>query len=150
MTQKSDFTPEEWKTVQEGPVTAGMIVLTAEGGGTFRETFALARAYTDARSKHGESQLLDEIVAAKPEFDRHRYKTTEALHDEGLKLIGEAAALVRSKATPEESAAYNEFIVTAASHVAAAHKEHGQAVSVNEQAALDSVRAQLADAGGQT
>lgn len=28
----------------EGPTTAGMIVLTSAGGGTFRETFALARA----------------------------------------------------------------------------------------------------------
>ena len=150
MTTKTDFTPDEWKLVQEGPATAGMLLLTAESGGTFRETFALARAYTDARGKHGESELLDEVVAGKPEFDRHRYKTTEALHDEGLKVIGQAAALVRSKATPEESAAYNEFIVTAASHVAAAHKEHGQAVSEKEQAALDAVRAQLADGGGQT
>ena len=149
MTQKSDFTPEEWKTVEEGPATAGMILLTSESGGTFRETFALARAYTDARAKHGESELLDEIVGGKPQFDRHRYKTTEALHDEGLKLIGEAVALVRAKATPEESAAYNEFIVTAASNVAAAHKEHGQAVSEKEQSALDAVRAQLADGGGQ-
>ena len=147
MTKQSDFTPDEWKLVQEGPATAGMLLLTAESGGTFRETFALARAYTDARGKHGESELLDEVVAGKPQFDRHRYKTSEALHDEGLKLIGEASALVRSKATPEEAAAYDEFIVTAASHVAAAHKEHGEAVSEKEQAALDAVRAQLA-AGG--
>ena len=145
MTKKSDFTPDEWKLVQEGPATAGMLLLSAEGGGTFRETFALARAYTDARRQHGQSELLDEVVAGKPEFDRHRYKTSEELQTEGLKVIGEAASLVRSKATPEESAAYNEFIVTAASHVAAAHKEHGEAVSEKEQAALDAVRAQLAD-----
>ena len=147
MTTKSDFTPDEWKLVQEGPATAGMLLLTAESGGTFRETFALARAYTDARKQHGQSELLDEVVASKPEFDRHRYKTSEELHTEGLKVIGQASSLVRSKATPEESAAYDEFIVTAATHVAAAHKEHGQAVSEKEQAALDALRAQLADAG---
>jgi hypothetical protein len=145
MTKKSDFTPDEWKLVQEGPATAGMLLLAAESGGTFRETFALARAYTDARKQHGQSELLDEVVAGKPEFDRHRYKTSQELQEEGLKVIGEASALVRSKATPEESASYDEFIVTAASHVAAAHKEHGQAVSEKEQAALDAVRAQLTD-----
>jgi len=59
-------------------------------------------------------------------------------------VIGQASSLVRSKATPEESAAYDEFIVTAATHVAAAHKEHGQAVSEKEQAALDALRAELA------
>jgi hypothetical protein len=143
MTTKSDFTDDEWKLIQEGPVTAGMILLSAESGGTFRETFALARAFTDARKKHGESALLDELVAAKPQFDRHRYKSPEELHTEGLKAIAQAAALVRAKATGEESAAYDEFVVTAASSVAEAHKEHGQAVSEKEQAALDEIRAQL-------
>jgi hypothetical protein len=38
--------------------------------------------------------------------------------------------------------------VTAASAVANAHKEHGQAVSEKEQAALDEVRAQLAPSAG--
>jgi hypothetical protein len=144
MTTKSDFTPEEWTLIQEGPMTAGMILLAAESGGTFRETFALARAYTDARKQHVESELLDELVAAKPQFDRHRYKTPEDLHDEGLKAVAQAAAVVRAKATPEESAAYDEFVVTAASSVAEAHKEHGEAVSEKEQAALDEIRAQLA------
>ena len=143
MTTKSEFTPEEWKLIQEGPVTAGMMLLAAESGGTFRETFALARAFTDARKKHGESELLDELVADKPQFDRHRYKTSEELHDEGLKLIGDAAAVVRAKASPEEAAAYNEFVVTAASSVAEAHKEHGQPVSEKEQAELDEIRAKL-------
>ena len=144
MTTKSDFTPEEWKLIQEGPVTAGMILLASESGGTFRETFALAHAFTDARRKHGESELLDELVASKPQFDRHRYGSPQALHDDGLKAIGEASTLVRSKADPPEAAAYDEFVVTAATAVANAHKEHGQAVSEKEQAALDAVRAQLA------
>jgi hypothetical protein len=143
MTAKGDFTPEEWKLIEEGPATAGMILISADSGGTFRETFALARAYTDARKKHGESELLDELVAGKPQFDRHRYKTTQELHDEGLKQIGEAVTLLRSKATPEEVAAYNEFVLAAASNVAAAHKEGGEAVSEKEQAALDALRAQL-------
>src|SRR5262249_44392865 len=102
MTAKSDFTPDEWKLIQEGPATAGMILISAERGGTSGETSALAGAYTDARKKPGESDLLDELVASKPEFDRHRYKTTEELHAEGMKQIGAAVTLLRSKATPDE------------------------------------------------
>ena len=143
MTAKGDFEAEEWKEILQGPPTAGMIVLTAESGGTFRETFALARAYTDARKQHGESQLLDELVSAKPEFDRHRYGSTEELHDKGLQAIGSAVSLLRAKATPEETEAYGKFVLTVASNVAAAHKEHGQQVSPKEQAALDEVRARL-------
>ena len=65
MTTKAVFSPEEWKVVLEGPSTAGMIVITAARGGMFRETVAMAKAYTEARAEHGESELLDEIVAAK-------------------------------------------------------------------------------------
>lgn len=143
MTGKSDFSEEEWQEIVEGPPTAGMILLTADSGGTFRETFALARAYTDARRQHAESELLDELVAAKPEFDRHRYKTTGELRDRGLEQLGKAVALLRDKATPQETEAYRKFVLTVASNVAAAHKEQGQQVSPAEEAALDEVRARL-------
>jgi hypothetical protein len=143
LTGKSDFDEQEWKTVLEGPTTAGMIVLTAAGGGTFRETFALAHAYADARKDHGASQLLDEIVASKPEFDRHKFGSSEELRAKGLEQIGAAAALLRAKATPEELEAYRGFVLTAAEKVASAHKEEGVQVSPGERAALDEIRGRL-------
>jgi hypothetical protein len=143
MTAKSDFTDQEWDQIVEAPMTAGLIVSTTASGGTFRETFALARAYSDARKEHGQSQLLDEIVSTRPEFDRHRFSSGEALHDEGLQQIADTAELLRTKATPEELAAYREFVLTVASHVAEAHKEEGQEVSSPEQTALDEVRSRL-------
>ena len=45
MTGKADFTEEEWKVVLEGPPSAGMIVLTAQRGGTIRESVALAQTF---------------------------------------------------------------------------------------------------------
>ena len=143
MTSKADFQPEEWNEILEAPMTAGMIVLTAAGGGMFRETFALARAYADARKEHGASELLDEIVSTRPEFDRHRFASNEELHDKGLQQLGDVAALLRAKATPEEQEAYRAFVLQVASKVAGAHKEEGQPVSGPEQAALDEVRARL-------
>jgi len=147
MTVKSDFDEAEWDLVAEGPVTAGMIVLTADSGGTFRETMALARAYTDARKEHGQSELLDEIVSAKPEFDRHRYHSTRELYDAGLDRIAQAAAAVGRKGTAEELADYRGFVVTLATKVAEAHKEEGQEVSPAEQAALNAIQDRLAQAG---
>ena len=79
MTTKADFTPEEWDLVLEGPPSAGMIVITAQRGGTIRETFSMAKAYAEARQHHGQSELLDEIVAAKPEIDHTRYGSPEEL-----------------------------------------------------------------------
>ena len=49
MTGRTDFTPEEWEAILEAPMTAGMIVVTAAHGGTFRETLAIGKAYADAR-----------------------------------------------------------------------------------------------------
>ena len=146
MTGKSAFTEEEWQAVLEGPPVAGMLVLTAARGGSFRESFAMAKAYSEARGQHGESEVLDEIVAAKPEFDRHKYGTPEKLTQEGMQSLRDAVAALESKATPEEVEAYRSFVLALAQRVAAAHKESGESVSPAEQAALDQLAAAL---GGQ-
>ena len=146
MTAKAAFSPEEWKAVLEGPPSAGMIVVTAARGGMLRETIAMSKAYAEARAQHGASELLDEIVSAKPEFDRHRYHSTRELHDAGLERLAEAAAVVGRKGTPQELNDYRKFVVTLASKVAAAHKEEGQQVSPAEQAALNEIRDRLEQA----
>jgi len=142
MTKKTDFDQQEWDLIAEGPATAGMIVIRAEGGGTFRETIALAHAYADARKQHGHSELLDEIVSSKPEFDRHRYRTDADLQSEGMARIGQAASLLREKA-PQEVSDYGSFVLTLARAVAEAHTEHGQKISSAEQAALDEIRERI-------
>jgi hypothetical protein len=136
MTTKADFSPEEWKVVLEGPPTAGMIVVTAAHGGTFRETIAMAKAYAEARGEHGESELLDEIVATKPEVDHTRYHSAEVLRENGLGHLRNAVAVLKSKATTEELDDYRRFVLTLAGKVAAAHREHGQAVSPAEAEAI--------------
>ena len=49
MTSKSDFTTEEWQLILEAPPIAGMFVVTAQRGGSFRETIAMAKSYVEAR-----------------------------------------------------------------------------------------------------
>jgi hypothetical protein len=147
MTTKADFTPEEWKVVLEGPSTAGMIVATASHGGTFRESIAMSKAYAEARAEHGESELLDEIVAAKPKVDHTLYHSPEELREHGLGHIRDAMALLESKATTEERDDYRQFVLTLADKVAAAHREHGQSVSPSETEAIGEITAALGTAG---
>ena len=78
MTGRADFTDEEWKTVLERPTSAGLLVITADRGGSIRESSSMAKAYSAARKEHGESKLLDENVEAKPEMDQTRYETAES------------------------------------------------------------------------
>jgi len=147
MTTQAAFTPEEWKVVLEGPSTAGMIVITAAHGGTFRETIAMSKAYTEARAQHGESELLDEIVSAKPKVDHTLYHSPEELRDHGLAQLRDAMALLASKATAEERDDYRHFVINLANEVAAAHREHGQSVSPEEANAIQQITEALGTDG---
>ena len=143
MTTKAAFSPEEWTSVLEGPPSAGMIVVTAASGGMFRETVAMSKAYVEARSLHGQSELLDEIVAAKPKMEHPRYHSAEELQGAGLQHLRSAVALLESKATPEEVDEYRRFILALANKVAAAHREEGQEVSPAEAEAIDQIAGAL-------
>jgi RNA processing factor Prp31 len=143
MTTKADFTTEEWQLILEAPPSAGMIVVTAQRGGSFRESIAMAKAYVEARQHHGASELLDEIVTAKPERDHTHYHSAEELRQNGLKHLRDSVALIGGKASPAEVDDYRQFIVTLAHKVAAAHREHGVDVSDAEQAAINDIAAAL-------
>jgi uncharacterized protein GlcG (DUF336 family) len=148
MTGKSDFTDEEWKTVLEAPPSAGLLVIASDRGGSIRESFSMAKAYTEARKGHGESELLDEIVSAKPEADHTRYHSPEELKAGTVKHITDAVELLKAKATPEELEEYKKFIVGLANRVAEARKEgflglSGERVSGDETAAIQEIEAAL-------
>jgi hypothetical protein len=149
MTGKADYTEEEWKLLREAPTSAGMLVIQADRGGAIRETFSMAKAYTDARGQHGSSQLLDDIVSEKPEVDRTRFQSVEDLRSGLLQHIRDAVELLQGKGTPEELEEYRRFVVTVADRVAEARREgfmgmSGERVSEAEQQALD----EIAEAAG--
>ena len=147
MTDKAAFTEEEWKTVLEGPPSAGMIVVTAGRGGTIRETLAIGKAYVEARKEHGASELLDEIVAAKPQIDHTRYHSYEELKQHDLELIRGAVAALQEKATPEEVDGYRRFVLMLADTVASAHREDGVTISEPEKAAISDITTALGGDG---
>jgi hypothetical protein len=122
-----------------------MVALTAEKGGSFRETWALAKFYAEARKEHGESELLDALVAEKP--DVKRYSSSEELESKGLGRLTEAVALLEQKATTGEVAGYRKFVMDVAEQVAEAHKEGGQEVSEGERAAIEKIAASLYPSG---
>ena len=148
MPRKADFNAEEWSLVLEAPPVAGMVVMAAHRGGTFREAISMGKAYTEAQKENG-TDLVNEIVSARPEFDRQRYKTPEELRERGLTRIREAVNLLEVKATPEEVEEYKRFILDVADTVAHAKKEGGvlgiggKPVSDEEQVALDEIASTL-------
>jgi hypothetical protein len=153
MTKKADFNAEEWSSVVEAPVFAGMRVIAADRGGTIRESIAMGKVYTAARQQQGQSELLDELVGSQPSIDRARAqqegKEVVELTKERLQ---EAMRILEEKATPEEVDAYKTFVMTVAQAAAAAHKEGGflgiggTPVSEAEEKALDEISIALGPA----
>ena len=149
MTTKAEFNAEEWSTVVEAPVLAGMSVVTADRGGTIRESLAMGKVYEQAREQHGESELLDELVTSPPAMDKERLQGAGDLSRASAERLREALALVEQKAAPEEVEAYKRFVLDVAEAAARAHKEGGfigiggKEVSESEQAALDEIAAAL-------
>lgn len=145
MTKKADFNAEEWTVVVEGPLLAGMRVLTAHRGGSIRESLAMGKVYTAARQQQGDNELLDGLVASPPSMDPQRMRSA----NEGGKVstdgLRDAVDLLEQKASPEDVQAYKDFVRSVAEAVARAHKEGGvlgvggKEISPEEQTALDEI-----------
>ena len=150
MTGKADFNADEWSTVVEGPMLAGLRVVTAGRGGTIRESLAMGQTYAKARQDQGNSELLDALVSSPPALDPERAR---AGGGDIAQLSGErlrqAVDLLEAKATPDEVDAYKRFVLSLARAAAEAHKEGGflgvggKQVSPEEQAAIDDISATL-------
>ena len=150
MTRKADFNAEEWSTVVEGPLYAGMRVISADRGGTLRESLAMGRAYQEARARHGESELLDELVKSPPSLEPDGLRAAGGnIASVASERLREAMGILAAKATREETDAYKRFVMTVAQTVASAHKEGGvlgiggKQVSDAENRALDEISAAL-------
>jgi hypothetical protein len=149
VTSKADFNAEEWSTVVEAPLLAGMRVVTAGRGGTIRESFAIAQAYAEARRTQGESQLLDEVVASPPAVDAQRVRAAGDIVSLSTERLHDALRLVTEKGSPEDAEQYKRFVLGVAQAAAEAHKEGGfigiggKQVSEEEQRALDEIRGLL-------
>lgn len=139
MSTKADYTEDEWKTILEAPTSAGLMVITASRGGTFRETFSMAKAYSEAREQHGASELLDAVVASNPKVDRHAATPAE-LELRATGYLRDAIAAIRTKGTEQEVGDYGRFVLGLVDRVAHAHREDGMEVSDAERAAIEKIR----------
>ncbi len=146
MTRRADFNAEEWSSVVNGPLYAGMRVISADRGGTLRESLAMGHVYQEARQRHGESELLDELLKSPPSVDPDRLR--EVGGDIGTitsQQLRDVIALLESKGTQAEIEAYKTFVMSVAQAAAGAHKEGGflgigaKHISDAENQALDEI-----------
>jgi hypothetical protein len=156
VTTKSEFTEDEWSRIVRAPFVAGMAISLADPGNTIeatKETMAMLRSATNPPSRE---QLLDEVALDVHAMTQQKqsplggYRPTADGAPWGEQVLEElrgVQALVVARATPDEAAAFAQWLIAAAQAAADAAKEGGfmgfgaQQVSEREEAMLDQVRA---------
>jgi hypothetical protein len=153
MTTKAEFTDEEWERLERAPLVAGMAISLADPGGPIeavKESAAVIRTVTEAAQSGGGAELVDSVAANFAEKAKQRqnplgdFKPRGAMA--GQEILDELRAvneLVTQKATPEEAAAFRQWLLTSAKRASEAAKEGGfmgfkaERVSEGEQRMLD-------------
>jgi hypothetical protein len=149
MTEKADFDAEEWERIATAPAIAAMYVITAEKGGSLRESMAVGKAYAEARKSTTGSPLLDEIVSGLGTVSPDRFGSQEEFRAAAVGKVSDARAMLAAKADEAEVGAYRDFVLAVAQRVAEADKSGGflgiggERVTAAESAAIDELRAAL-------
>jgi hypothetical protein len=154
MTTKSDFTEEEWTRVRRAPFVAGMAISLADPGGPIELAKESTASLKSATNPPTREQLLADIALDIQAMTQQRqnplsgFKPTNAAtaRQQILDELQAVSAIVSSKATAEETAAFKEWLLTTAQAAADAAKEggfmgfHATQVSQGEKTMLDQVR----------
>ena len=158
MSNKSDYTKEEWILLHRVPGMVGAAVLAADESGvwgTTKETFVLSKAWAKGVADYPSNSLIQSLLREKtdPEGDpmKDAYKDfKENLQHKGLDQFtddivddcSKAADLLDEKSTEEEASEYKAWVMTVGRKVAGAAKEKdsgGDKVSLKEEALLQQV-----------
>ena len=138
MTDKTNFTPDEWKVLMEGVMAAGIAVTAAEPSGllgVLKEGFASSAALVQAKMDPGTSALVKAVVA---DFETSEGRSaardglkqklsggsTAQMKDKCIEILRDAGALLDRKA-PADAAAFKGWLRQISRHVAEAASEGG-------------------------
>ena len=95
-----------------------MYVITAQKGGSIRESMAVGKVYAEARDKSTGSALVDQIVESLTSVSPNEFDSKEQFRAEAVARIGEAAGLLAAQAQEADVAAYRDFILELVQRVA--------------------------------
>jgi len=138
VTDKSNFTPEEWKLLLESVMMAGIAVTVAEPSslwGLLKESIATGSALAHAKLDPGSNPLIKAVVADL-ETSQGQSIARDGLKEQltgskpaeikarCVETLRQAEALVDAKA-PADAAAFKDWLRQISRHVAEAAKEGG-------------------------
>lgn len=134
MAVKDNFTAEEWKSLLRAPMLAGYAVAgsaPSKQEDFVREMAGLADGIAEGERRAAQDSLLGAVVAdiiANAEDEQRGQTEKLSLQDvrgRALETCRAVAALLRTKASPEEAYEYKRWVLVVAERVASAAKEGG-------------------------
>jgi hypothetical protein len=163
MTSRADFTDAEWERLGRAPLLVGAAVALADPGGpidALKESGAALQAVLAAAQSAERGPLVHAVAADVAERARQRQnplggfrpdRDPARAHRQILDELRAVNALLEQRTTPEETAAFREWLKAAAQGTALAAKEGGvlgfggERVSENEQQMLEELGAIFGD-----
>ncbi len=137
MTNKSNFTPDEWSVLLQSMIAVGTAVSAAEPSGLWgllKESFAGGTALAKAKTDPGTNALIKAVVddfntaegSAARDALKNKVKGNKPaeIKDKCIEILRTAAAIVDAKA-PGDAAAYKGWLQQISQHVAEAANEGG-------------------------
>ena len=139
MTDKTSFTPEEWRQLLRSMSLAGVGVTAASPSGPIgvvKEMFAAGKIVARARTERSSNELIKAVAAdlATPEG---RAQATEGMDAEfagatpaeikarAIDALRRTAAIIDAKADPQEAGEFKMWLRSISQEVAEAAKEGG-------------------------
>jgi hypothetical protein len=117
MAKKSDFTEQEWETLQKGVVGAGLLVSLSDRSffDTFKEAGALGKHVATAKQSNS-SALVRELADVRG-TGFGLTSSPDKVEQETIEALQSAKTTLESKA-PDELEPYRQFVVEVAQSVA--------------------------------
>jgi hypothetical protein len=158
MTSKADYTQDEWERLRRAPLVGGMAISIADPGGPIelaKETMASMRAaVTPPRQEELLMAVAQDLMAVLQQKENpmtgFKVENAALAGQQILDELREVDRIVKAKATPQESDAFREWLLTVAQAAADAAKEGGflgfgaEQVSKGEHAMLEQLRSVFA------
>ena len=153
MTSQGAFTEEEWARLERSPIVAAMAISLADPGGPIeavKESMAAIKSVSEATQSDKQPELVREVATSFTEKTRARQSPLKDFRPKGamagqmiLDELRGANEIVTRKGTPEEAAAFREWLLGVAKAASEAAKEGGflgfkaERVSAGEKEMLD-------------
>jgi len=132
MTNKTNYTAEEWTVLLRAPMVAGLAISFADPGGPIELTKEVLAAQRTLTAPDSDEELLTAVSQDAMAHAQHRENVMAGFKPKGATAVQQildelrtANEILVAKATPEEAAAFRAWLVAAAQAAADAAGEGG-------------------------